>query len=311
MRYLSILISVFISTLIINSVKAQYQEGHFIATDYKLGYTRLSNAYTTYNPSLAATVPQQSDYTSYSDAFLQNNLSVYYGYQTENFYFKTNIDGLFNWVTYANSRYYYMRSSFRKLDDIQSKNAFISQPEKGEKGYILHPVNGVSDYKMLNADLLFGNENIKIGTNFSVGMLGAAMNDGVRLNQGTRHPEIRTMTLGYYQIGIKTLLSNVKDMPLTASIGLNKLKGFDRKGNDLTKEERRSGFGIDFEAKYYLGDNQFRPYVSFYGELKRFTKEAAKVGYQDFRTTRFVEIEIPALNTLAFGLTLGFVIGEL
>ncbi len=74
------------------------QEGHYVGTDYKFGYSRLSTAYVTYNPSPTASTPLQSDYTFYADGFFQKNLSVFYGYLADNIYFKTNIDGLFNWV---------------------------------------------------------------------------------------------------------------------------------------------------------------------------------------------------------------------
>ncbi len=199
----------------------------------------------------------------------------------------------------------HLKSRLLGFNKVKANNAFISDIEKERGKNILHPINGASDYKMLDMDLLFGNENLKIGANFSIGMLGAAMNAGIYINGwGTAHPEIRTIDLGYFQYGIKAILFNFKDLPVTTSVGLNRLRGFNARGsNDLTKEERRSGFGVDFEVKYYLGDRQFKPYLAFYAEMKRFSKEYRHAGNS-------VMIEVPALNTQAFGLTLGFIIDD-
>lgn len=164
---------------------------------------------------------------------------------------------------------------------------------------------------MINLDILFGNEDLKVGANLAVGMLGASMNNGIDMRGFNRAPEISTLSLGYYQMGIKAMLSNLTNLPITASLGINRLRGFNTPGNNsLTKEERRGGFGIDFEARYFLGDNPFKPYVSFYTEIKKFTKETVNTSYTSGRSTLFTDIEAPALNSLAIGITFGFMISQ-
>lgn len=293
------------------SINGSAQEGHSIGVDYKIGITRFSHAYTSH--SMASTVPQQSDFEFYSDAFIQNNLAFNYVYYSENVYLKSNIEGLFYWIFYEYSLHNFLKSKYWNYNNVQSDNTFIAEVDKGESATVNHPINGGSDYQFIDWDVAFGNEKIKVGANFGVGLLGSRMDNGHRLTNYSSHPEVTNINLGYYSIGPKVFISNYNNLPITASVGINRLIGFNGGGsNSPTNGEKRKGFGIDIDAKYYIGENSFMPYLAAYVELKKFSKSVDPFPYASggHGGTSFKDIDVPGLNTISFGIKFGFLITD-
>ena len=286
------------------------QDGYFVDISYKAGSTSMSYAYATYLPVNSTNTTRV--FELHKDGFYQTNFRFDIGRNSENVYWKANLDGLFfliyEWVADEENSNGPLKSKFRKYDELKEANPLIAENEPTPYyREMLHPVSGGGDYKFVDWDLAFGGEVIKIGLNYSFGMLGANYHgNGLTFYDGINGLYAGSFGVGYHSFGLKGFLFNTEELPIKAQFGINRLSSI-----EAINSFKRKGWGIDLEAKYVLLDGVFKPYVSVYFEYKRFNegKEPSKL-YVGSTQNSYVKIDMPALKATSFGISIGVLLSD-
>ena len=277
------------------------QEGFFIETSYKFGRTNMSYAYATNLPvSPGSSI---KEFKFHKDGFYQTNFKMDIGQNSDAAYYRINVDGVIylmaDLVGKSENTRGPLKSKFRKYDDLKEEHQFIrdNEPDPYFKDHV-HPISGGGDYKWLDFEFAVGNESLKFGLNYALGFLGAnGSNNGLTVNSHyNKNAGISSFGVGYNQYGPKAILFNSEDNPLKASFGIHRVVTVHKK-----QFVKRKGYGIDMEAKYFLGTEGIKPYISAYFEYKRFKAEVSN-GYKNSNET---PRSIPKLSTSAIGLTIG------
>jgi len=225
---------------------------------------------------------------------------LYIGDNNDSKYYRINLDGLFYGIfeifdSPATNKFY--KSDFKKYSKgIPHKNETFNLTDSNyidntATGFNI-PQNGSGDYKFIDFDYALGSENFKIGANFAYGFIGAGPYGPGSFYSYGNYSIIRSVAIGYTQLGLRSHFFSPKGIPLKATIGINTL--FAKKEKNA---KRRNGFGIDIDAKYYfIIDKSFKPYISGYLEFKSFEPYSRPGSFS------------PRLFSTAIGLTFGLAI---
>jgi len=195
------------------------------------------------------------------------------------------------------------KSQFRNWDKVKSENPQIANSSY-EYSESVHPDHGAGDYQFFDADWSFGNSKVKGGLNFAGGFLGANdKGNGIELgsaslsNNGAQVPNI-----GYLQYGlIGHYLLDENNVNQLVSFSVSRMSTF-------SKQEKRKGYSVELEFKYFLGEDgdDFRPYVTGLFEYRKL-----QAGESGAPLTVGNPHQIPALKTIAVGVKVGVLLGNL
>ncbi|MEM7035515.1 MAG: hypothetical protein AAF570_00970 [Bacteroidota bacterium] len=303
MKKIHLIITCLFAALFMPQLKAQ--DGYFGDIGYKLGSTRLNNAYATY--FLANPNDNARTFTLYSDGFWQNNFTLNFGNNSESIYWRVNVDGMIyglaDLVSSSRGKTGPVKSKWRKWDKLVEENPQLEKDPETWNSASNYPGSGGGDYQLLDVDFAVGGDELKFGLHWAVGFLGAnGAANGVYLGTGSLESNgASAFNMGYNELGVKAFVFEKDGTPFQASVGLNYLAT-----TNARRFDRRRGFGIDLEGKYFFSESPFMPYVGGYYEFKRMAEGTEPI----YAAGNPVLNPVPNLNAHAIGVTFGVLVSQ-